>query len=420
MMNSFCRHKAVIWPRKDALYIVKEEKTRFYRTNMRQYLQYDYTPAQRRAGDGRVLLALADCIDVYGLTDYGIYIIIGDERLVMRTVSLPTRSRKEAKRSVAWSGIMLDSGDDYLFDARCVKKDAGSNEYEWLAAAYPRDFIAALHACCVKKGVTLLAVDVLPAAVRDFCSAYEGAVFIDDGAFRHTVVLKPCSVEAYACEEKKNGDNADAADSLQAHGDSKWLQKAAYAGCSGTAALLVTGLYARHMRFNLLEKEETEEIGKRTLKKYAPAVEIILIGACVLTAIAGQVTERVLQREYTAYCAGGRAVAERTAAANGKEREAERAAKELKRRLDGRTHITSLLVALGGTKPAGIEVESLSCTRNVFTVTAKTESKEDIAAWQGKLTKAMDKARVDVRRVEGKEKAARFELTVEINGDMHQ
>ena len=62
----------------------------------------------------------------------------------------------------------------------------------------------------------------------------------------------------------------------------------------------------------------------------------------------------------------------------------------------------------------------MSCTRNVFTVTAKTESKEDIAAWQGKLTKAMDKARVDVRRVEGKEKAARFELTVEINGDMHQ
>lgn len=240
------RRKAVILPGKKGSRILKIERNVWRKMILCQSLYHEYPPARaKEAADPFPAAVLADMIRVYGLRGYEIVLVIGDENLILKQIALPTRNYKEACQSIAWSGMLLDSSEEYLFDAVLVRKDARSNEYEWLAAAYKRGCIEAAAAACRREGAVLTRVDILPALIKEFCPAYEGTLTMCDNEEVYSIVLSAASVEAYACRAANEGTPPDeAAVLLRSCGDGKQVKKAEKLGLTGMDMVLAVRIQA--------------------------------------------------------------------------------------------------------------------------------------------------------------------------------
>lgn len=147
-------------------------------------------------------------IDQYALKGYLLTVVLGDGDLIVRSLSLPTASRKEAGQSVAWSGMILDSAEEYVYDAVRTGEEKLQGEYTWLAAAYPANTVESVIRCCREKGCLLDRIDILPALIGKLYPSYEGSVSITDDGKRHITVLNKRNVCAYTCEDDPGVDHA--------------------------------------------------------------------------------------------------------------------------------------------------------------------------------------------------------------------
>lgn len=199
------RRRAIIWPEETQCRVVRCEKNAWRQVVA---LQASVTDAPGKRKGGNTSLMVEHVIDQYALKGYLLTVVLGDGDLIVRSLSLPTASRKEAGQSVAWSGMILDSAEEYVYDAVRTGEEQLQGEYTWLAAAYPAKTVESVIRCCREKGCLLDRIDILPALIGKLYPSYEGSVSITDDGKRHITVLNKRNVCAYTCEDDPGVDHA--------------------------------------------------------------------------------------------------------------------------------------------------------------------------------------------------------------------
>ena len=156
------RRRAIIWPEETQCRVGRCEKNAWRQVIALQASVTD-VPGKRKGGN--TSLMVEHVIDQYDLKGYLLTVVLGDGDLIVRSLSLPTASRKEAGQSVAWSGMILDSTEEYVYDAVRTGEEKLQGEYTWLAAAYPANTVESVIRCCREKGCLLDRIDILPALI---------------------------------------------------------------------------------------------------------------------------------------------------------------------------------------------------------------------------------------------------------------